>query len=70
MARFAYNSATHEATKITPFYANYGYEPKWTKAPRPGPLAEKARLTAEQMKALHEEMRKGEDLPRKTPQDD
>ena len=25
MAQFAYNSATAEATKVSPFFANYGY---------------------------------------------
>ena len=27
IAQFAYNSATTETTKVTPYYANYGYEP-------------------------------------------
>ena len=28
MAEYAYNNPKHSATKITPFYANYGYEPR------------------------------------------
>ena len=28
MAEYAYNNSKHAATKITPFYANYGYEPR------------------------------------------
>jgi len=28
MAEYAYNNPNHSATKITPFYANYGYEPR------------------------------------------
>jgi hypothetical protein len=28
MAEFAYNNSKHSATKLTPFYANYGYEPR------------------------------------------
>jgi hypothetical protein len=28
MAEFAYNNSKHSATKITPFYANYGFEPR------------------------------------------
>ena len=28
MAEYAYNNSKHSTTKITPFYANYGYEPR------------------------------------------
>jgi hypothetical protein len=28
MAEFTYNNSKHSATKISPFYANYGYEPR------------------------------------------
>jgi hypothetical protein len=28
MAKYAYNNSKHSATKITPFYANYGYKPR------------------------------------------
>jgi len=28
MAKYAYNNSKHSATQITPFYANYGYEPR------------------------------------------
>ena len=28
MSEFAYNNSEHSATKISPFYANYGYEPR------------------------------------------
>lgn len=28
MAEFPYNNSKHSATKITPFYANYGDEPR------------------------------------------
>jgi transposase InsO family protein len=57
-AQFAYNSAYQESTQMSPFYANYGFEPEINKTPREGPLAEKAILTAEQLQALHEEMRR------------
>jgi transposase InsO family protein len=32
MAEYAYNNSKHSTTKISPFYANYGYEPRtnWT----------------------------------------
>ena len=28
LAQFAYNNSRHGATRITPFYANYGYNPR------------------------------------------
>jgi len=28
MAKYAYNNSKHSVTKISPFYANYGYEPR------------------------------------------
>jgi len=28
MAKYAYNNSKHSATKISPFYANYGFEPR------------------------------------------
>ena len=31
IAQYAYNSAIHEATSMTPFYANYGFEPEITR---------------------------------------
>jgi len=30
MAEYAYNNSKHSATKISPFYANYGFEPRTT----------------------------------------
>jgi transposase InsO family protein len=57
-AQIAYNSAKTETTQVTPFYANYGYEPDFRKEVLPGPLAEKAILSAEQLRSLHQEMQK------------
>src|SRR5207248_10180255 len=34
LAEFAYNSATTETTKVSPFYTNYGYEPTAYKEPK------------------------------------
>jgi hypothetical protein len=59
LAQLAYNSAPTESTKLSPFYANYGYEPEFgKKTPLEGPLAEKAMLEADQLRSLHEHMRK------------
>jgi len=30
MAEYAYNNSKHSATKVSPFYANYGFEPRTT----------------------------------------
>ena len=30
MAEYAYNNSKHSSTKISPFYANYGFEPQTT----------------------------------------
>lgn len=30
LAEFAYNNTVHSSTKVTPFFANYGYHPKFT----------------------------------------
>jgi hypothetical protein len=38
-------------------YANFGYNPEAYKNPREGPLAEKAILSAEQLRSLHAQMR-------------
>jgi len=57
MAQFAYNSAVTETTKISPFYANYGYEPRAYGTPIEFPtFAQKAILDVNEFKTLHEEM--------------
>ena len=33
LAEFAYNNASHASTKMSPFYANYGYHPRATVKP-------------------------------------
>ena len=58
LAQLAYNSAPTESTKLSPFYANYGFEPEIDKPPKEGPLAEKAMLTADQLRSLHANMNK------------
>jgi hypothetical protein len=54
LAQFAYNSAKSESTKISPFYANYGYEPEAYRQPRKdGVMAEQAIILASKMKELY-----------------
>lgn len=58
LAQFAYNSSKASATQESPFYANYGYEPTAYKEPIPSTsLAQKGILKADQLKALHEQLR-------------
>ena len=57
VAQLCYNGTPSESTGITPFYANYGFTPEAFRPPRDGPNAEKARLQAELMVDLHEELR-------------
>jgi hypothetical protein len=56
MAQFAYNSATSEATGMTPFYANFGYELAAYREPRQGPKSEQAMVTTDKLKALHKQL--------------
>jgi len=58
VAQFAYNSAETNTTKLSPFYANYGFQPEIYH----NPLLQKnivpqARLTAQQIKDLHQELK-------------
>jgi hypothetical protein len=57
MAQFAYNSATAEATKVSPFFANFGYQPEAYRQPRPDKArAEQARIIVEQLKSFHNQL--------------
>lgn len=59
MAQFAYNSARNETTGMTPFYANYGYEPTAYRQPRKKVAnAEEALMLAKNMTALHMQLAK------------
>ena len=56
-AQIAYNSSTVESTGTSPFYANYGIQPNTQYSPRNARTeVEKARLQAEKMRELHEEL--------------
>lgn len=57
IAQFAYNNAMHATTKETPFFANYGYNPKLIGEPRnKHNVAESARLLATGVRQLHLQM--------------
>jgi hypothetical protein len=56
-AQLSYNTATHESTKLTPAYANFGFTPDAYRASRDGLIIPKAILTSENLKNLHEEMK-------------
>ncbi|KAF4306721.1 hypothetical protein GTA08_BOTSDO05973 [Botryosphaeria dothidea] len=54
MAQFAYNSAKQESTNVSPFFANYGFEPDAYREAIPSrKLAQQGVLKAEQLKELH-----------------
>ncbi|KAM5346028.1 hypothetical protein ACJ41O_009033 [Fusarium nematophilum] len=56
-AQLAYNTATNESTKITPAYANFGFNPDAHQQARDTVINPKAILTSDQLKNLHEEMK-------------
>ncbi|KAM5353667.1 hypothetical protein ACJ41O_000317 [Fusarium nematophilum] len=56
-AQLAYNTATNESTKITPAYANFGFNPDAYQQARDTVINPKAILTSDQLKNLHEEMK-------------
>jgi len=59
LAQFAYNSSPHASTKMSPFYANYGYEPEAYKHPRKDPTqAEGAAIAITELKELQESLKK------------
>ena len=59
MAQFAYNSAKSEPIGMSPFYANYGYEPEAYRQPRKDEtMSEKAIVTVEKLKDLQQQLSK------------
>ncbi|SOV05179.1 uncharacterized protein UDID_17861 [Ustilago sp. UG-2017a] len=60
LAEFSYNNAEHASTQLTPFFANYGYHPRFSfdnTDPASPALFPTARSYAEQLKQLHEYVR-------------
>ncbi|SPC67975.1 uncharacterized protein UHOD_12199 [Ustilago sp. UG-2017b] len=56
LAEFSYNNAEHASAQLTPFFANYGYHPRFSfdnTDPAPLPPFPAARSYADQLKQLH-----------------
>jgi transposase InsO family protein len=58
LAEFAYNNASHDATRVSPFYANYGYHPSFStsyarisNAPAADDLSQRLALIREELAA-------------------
>jgi transposase InsO family protein len=57
LAQFAYNSADQETIGVSPFYANYGYNPTAYQSPIAGQgTAHEAILQGDQLRELHKEL--------------
>lgn len=56
-AQLAYNSSASESTKVSPFYANYGYEPTVYGEPREAINAPRATQDAQDIKNIHKQLR-------------
>jgi hypothetical protein len=56
-AQFAYNSAPSESTKVSPFYANYGFAPTMYGEPREASKAPKATKLADDIRNIHDSLR-------------
>ena len=57
MAQFAYNSSTTETTKLSPFFANYGYELSAYREAQPtGSENQLARVQTEEIRNLHKNL--------------
>ena len=52
---FAYNNKVHTSTRVSPFFANYGLNPRMGIEPRRVKKSEEALKFAERMKTVHEE---------------
>ena len=54
-AEFTYNNKIHSATKVSPFYANYGHHLRMGIEPQRAGKSEPAKEFAERMKEIHKE---------------
>jgi len=56
-AEFSYNSAPSDTTKVSPFFANYGYDPAAYKTPRKDPIrAENAMLAVDKLRTFQHQL--------------
>lgn len=56
-AEFAYNNARHSSTKVSPFYANYGFHPRLDLTPTSSPSVPAAEDLATFLNVLHKQLR-------------
>lgn len=57
LAQFSYNSAKTETTGVSPFFANYGYDPVAYKTPlQDNERAQAAQVKVDNLKGLHEQL--------------
>ena len=56
IAQFTYNATITETTKVSPFYANYGYNPEMAKHGTTAVRAQRAGILVEQLVTLHKEL--------------
>ena len=56
-AQFAYNNAKNETMGVTPFYANYRYNPEvWREQKDTSTKSQQARIDVSELKKLHQDL--------------
>src|SRR2546430_5251662 len=59
MAQFTYNSHKNETTGLSPFYANYGFEPEAYQEALPiKRWAQASKISVDKLKSIHEQLSK------------